>query len=68
LEGERVTDWKILLLVGASIASLGYCFWKTHADWRQKGFGPAVIWGIVACLGAFFFVALLFARSMLAHL
>jgi hypothetical protein len=63
-----VTDWKFLLFEATCVTSLAYCFWKTHADWQEKGFGLTVVWGAVACLGAFFFVAFLLAGKALADL
>jgi len=63
-----LTDWKFLLFAGAAVACLAYCLWKTQADWQQKGFGFAVVWGFVASLAAFLFVGFLFLAQVMADL
>jgi hypothetical protein len=52
----------------AAVTGLAYCLWKTQADWQRDGFGLKVVWGGVASLSAFFFVAFLLAGSVLRDL
>ena len=59
-----MTDYKFLLFGAICAVTLAYCLWKTHSDWERSGFTLAVIWGIVACLGAFLFIAFVFAASV----
>jgi hypothetical protein len=58
-----------MVLFGAlAVAGFSYCLWKTQADYRERGFGFAVVWGIAASLNGFLAVAFWFAASVFKRL
>jgi len=59
---------QFVLLEILPVAGLAYCLWKTHGDWRQKGFGLPVIWGAAASVSAFIAVAFPLAAKVLRDL
>jgi hypothetical protein len=63
-----VSDFKLMIVGAGALTGLAYCLWKTQSDWKSGGFTLRVIWGALASLSAFFFVAFLFAGSVLKHL
>jgi hypothetical protein len=57
------------LLFGAlALIGLAYCLWKTQADYRASRSGVILLWGILASLSAFVFVAFMFASEVLSNL
>lgn len=63
-----MSDFKLLLFGVLGLAGLAYSLWQTQLDWHRDGFGLSVVWGTVASLSAFIFVAFLFASSVLKGL
>jgi hypothetical protein len=63
-----VGDFKFLTIAILAILGLGYCLWGTQADYRVKGLGWAVAWGLAASLSAFCFVVFILASQVLSDL
>ena len=60
-------DYTLPLFGVFGLVGLAYCIWKSQSDWQQRGFGLVVVWGWLASVSAFLFVASLFVASVFKH-
>jgi hypothetical protein len=63
-----MSDERLILFGILAVGGLSYCLWKTQADWRERGFSLAVVWGIIASLNGFLILAFWFAASVFKRL
>ena len=63
-----LSESQFLTAVILSVLGLGYCLWRTQADYRAHGFGWITWWGVAAILSAFLFVVILLTAQALSDL
>jgi hypothetical protein len=63
-----MSDDRLVLFGVLAVVGFGYCLWKTQVDYRERGFGFSVVWGIIASLNGFVVVAFWFAASVFKRL